>query len=265
MGLLNKLLELKRFDALHFVVDDSERMLGESDAQNEYGEFVSRWEETRMRLIEMLEILAHIPSPPVMISFLNRPMQLSMDHEHGANPKKFHDFCVMQINMVWEDRPSRTTPYLERMKQVFQNARGKHVSWYFFGDGVPDGGEETKRKIEQLIVSRPKPKDNPITFLSCTTVDEDVAWMKDLEEAAPYCSEYDDYQSEKREVLSDQGMGLPFTRGFYLIGSLVAAMNPEDLDAMDESVPFTKYALDNLLGSESEEEDYKHYYWSKLL
>ncbi len=48
--------------------------------------------------------------------------------------------------------------------------------------------------------------------------------------------------------------------GFYLIGSLVAAINPEDLDAMDESVPFTKYTLDNILGIQTSIQDYKHYW-----
>jgi hypothetical protein len=37
-------------------------------------------------------------------------------------------------------------------------------------------------------------------------------------------------------------------------------MNPHDLDAMDESVPFTKILLDRLLGIESSEADYKHYF-----
>ena len=37
-------------------------------------------------------------------------------------------------------------------------------------------------------------------------------------------------------------------------------MNPEDLDAMDESVPFTKFTLDNLLGIVHNEASYKHYF-----
>jgi hypothetical protein len=45
-----------------------------------------------------------------------------------------------------------------------------------------------------------------------------------------------------------------------LIGQLVAAFNPYDLDAMDESVPLTKYTLDQLLGVDSSGEDYRHYY-----
>jgi hypothetical protein len=37
-------------------------------------------------------------------------------------------------------------------------------------------------------------------------------------------------------------------------------MNPDDLDAMDESVPFPKATLDNLLGIEHNEESYRHYF-----
>lgn len=84
--------------------------------------------------------------------------------------------------------------------------------------------------------------------------------MKDCEEVAPYCSESDDYGDESREVLGDQGEALPYTRGFWLICQLVAAMNPDDLDAMDESVPFTKQTLDNLLGIRHNEESYRYYF-----
>ena len=63
-----------------------------------------------------------------------------------------------------------------------------------------------------------------------------------------------------QEVLKDQGAAFPYTYGFYLVCSLVGAMNPDDLDAMDESVPFTKPALGNLLGIETDDKSYKHYF-----
>ncbi len=42
--------------------------------------------------------------------------------------------------------------------------------------------------------------------------------------------------------------------------TLVAALNPTDLDALDESVPFTKKTLDNLLGRELSVEEYQRYW-----
>lgn len=77
---------------------------------------------------------------------------------------------------------------------------------------------------------------------------------------APYCSESDDFRDESDEVLKDQGLALPFSKGFHLICQLVAAMNPEDLDAMDESIPFTKFTLDNLLGIFHNNASYQHYF-----
>ena len=77
---------------------------------------------------------------------------------------------------------------------------------------------------------------------------------------APFCSESDDFRDEAREVQKDQGFGLPYSQGFHLICQLVAAMNPEDLDAMDESIPFTKFTLDNLLGVVHNEQTYRHYF-----
>jgi hypothetical protein len=77
--------------------------------------------------------------------------------------------------------------------------------------------------------------------------------MKDLEEKAKFCAEFDDLEDEKREVLRDQGEALPYTLGFHLVAQLVAAMNPNDLDAMDESVPLSKYSLDAILGTVTQE------------
>jgi hypothetical protein len=60
--------------------------------------------------------------------------------------------------------------------------------------------------------------------------------------------------------LGDQGNAFPFTEGFYLVGSLVAAMNPEDLDAMDEAIPFTKTSLGNMLGYVPSPLEYQDYF-----
>merc|ERR1712100_386936 len=153
-----------------------------------------------------------------------------------------------------------TTPALEKIRSSLQGNPSMSIARWFFGDGVPNGGRQAQREITRLLVTRPNPESNPMTFISCTNEDDQVEWMKDAEEVAPYCSESDDFRDEAEEVLRDQGAALPFSQGFHLICQLVAAMNPDDLDAMDESVPFTKQTLDNLLGIEHNEESYRHYF-----
>ena len=82
----------------------------------------------------------------------------------------------------------------------------------------------------------------------------------DAEELVSYCTESDDFKDKGLEVLKDQGVTLLYTKGFHFICTLVAAMNPDDLDAMGKSVPFKKNTLDNLLGIQYPEESYKYYF-----
>jgi hypothetical protein len=81
-----------------------------------------------------------------------------------------------------------------------------------------------------------------------------------VEEVAPYCSELDDFKAEQREVITDQGTAFPFTRGFWLVCQLCAAVYPDDLDAIDESLPFSKYTLDLLLGRTHTTQEYRYYF-----
>lgn len=114
--------------------------------------------------------------------------------------------------------------------------------------------------VANLIKFRRNPAANPVTLLSCSDDDSEVEWMKVIEEEAPFCSELDDYVAEKQEVLADQGPAFPFTKGMWIISMLVGAINPDDLDAMDENLPFTKYTLDNLFGRRHTTDEYKYYF-----
>ena len=96
--------------------------------------------------------------------------------------------------------------------------------------------------------------------MSCTNDDAATEWMKECEEIAPYCAEFDDYLDESREVLRDQGKAFPYSYGLHLVAQIVAAFNPHDLDAMDESVPFAKRTLDDLLGYQTSQQEYKYYF-----
>jgi hypothetical protein len=260
MGLMNKLMMLSEFQSLEFIIDDSGSMQCNSDTINPITKAPNtRWQEAHQRLKEMVEILAYVPFSQIGIEFLNRKDRITLTRK-GQAPKAFLQGAYQKIDAVFAKGPSGTTPALEKLQESFLRGQGASIARYFFGDGLPNGGHLAVKKITNMIKDRADPANNPMTFLSCTNEDEQVEWMKDTEEIAPYCSESDDYDDESREVLSDQGAALPYTRGFWLICQLVAAMNPDDLDAMDESVPFTKSTLDNLLGVQHNEESYRHYF-----
>ena len=260
LGLSNKLLMLSEFSSLEFIVDDSGSMQCLSDTVDKAtGRPNTRWSEAKQRLKDMLEILAYVPFNQIGIEFLNRPDRVSLTRQ-GRDPKTFLADAYQKVEAAFARGPSGTTPALEKIQDSFLRGQGSSIARYFFGDGTPNGGELAKREIINILRNRPNPAENPMTFLSCTNEDAEVEWMKDAEEIAPYCSESDDFADEAAEVMRDQGAALPYTRGFHLICQLVAAMNPEDLDAMDESVPFTKTTLDNLLGIQTNEESYRQYF-----
>merc|ERR1712224_185134 len=221
----------------------------------------TRWEDAQQRLKEMVEILAYVPFQQIGIEFLNRKDRVTLKR-NGMSPTAFLEGAVQQIDAQFARGPSGTTPALEKLKESLLRGQGVSIARYFFGDGKPNGGRHAIEQIIQLCLHRTDPEQNPITFISCTNEDEAVEWMKDAEEVAPYCSESDDFNDEAQEVVRDQGVALPYSKGFHLICQLVAAMNPHDLDAMDESIPFTKFTLDNLLGVVHNEASYKHYFES---
>mmetsp|Transcript_49129 Transcript_49129/g.74223 ORF Transcript_49129/g.74223 Transcript_49129/m.74223 type:complete len:420 (-) Transcript_49129:462-1721(-) len=251
IGLMNKLMGFNEFHVLEFLIDDSGSM--------NIGRPISRWQEAQSRLKEMSEVLAYVPFNQIEIIFLNRSDRVSLQRQ-GRDPKSFMADAYRQIDATFSRPPSGTTPVLEKLQHSILSNQHINIARWFFGDGLPNGGIIAQREITKLLVNRPNPEMNPMTFISCTEDNDQVEWMKDCEEVAPYCSESDDFKEEANEVLRDQGAALPYSQGFHLIGMLVAAMNPEDLDAMDESVPFTKVTLDNLLGVEHNEESYRYYF-----
>lgn len=260
MGLMNKLMMLSEYASLEFIIDDSGSMQMNSDTINPTTRRANtRWEEAHQRLKEMIEILAYVPFNQIGIEFLNRKDRVTLKR-NGQSPQDFLQGAAQQIDAQFARGPSGTTPALEKLQESFLRGQGVSIARYFFGDGLPNGGRRAISEIVRIVKNRQDPSMNPVTFISCTNEDEAVEWMKDCEEVAPFCSESDDYGDESREVLEDQGEALPYTRGFWLICQLVAAMNPDDLDAMDESVPFTKSTLDNLLGIQHNEESYRYYF-----
>jgi hypothetical protein len=261
LGLLRKLMILSEFDVLEFLVDDSGSMGLLSDTKNAHdGQTQTRWQEAASRLKEMMEILSYLPFQQVKIWFLNRPQTLHF-RRTNRDPVTLYQDMVAQIDQVFAEAPYGSTPAFERLQQSFRNYPPQQtIARYFFGDGVPNGGKTAQKNILALLQTRPHPEQHPVTFLSCTSNDEEVLWMKEAEEAAPYCAECDDYEDEMREVLADQGVAFPYTRGFWLICALVSACFPDDLDALDESVPFTKTTLDRLLGIDHTGESYKYYF-----
>lgn len=268
VGLINKLLALEQYH-LNFIIDDSGSMAQSTDSPlsqatkyilerrrgNTSGQ-MTRWEEAEDRVHIMIDMLAFIPTNNISICFLNRNDKITLDHR-GKDPQQFADDAHKQIVNAFNRGPSGGTPIYAKLSQAFAQPPGPTMH-YLFTDGVPS--DKSVRDVQNLVLHRRNPESYPLTFMSCTDQDNETEWMKTIEEEAPYTAELDDFEDEKEEVRHDQGPSFPFSRGFWLLCQLVAAINPDDLDAMDESKPFTKYTLDSLMGRTTTDAEYK-YYW----
>jgi hypothetical protein len=260
-GMLAKLLEVKQFQLMEIIVDDSGSMNAATDALDPMnGQKMSRWWEAKWRISQMIELLAFVPSPPIKIYFLNRNDIISVERGSGEMPSDYIQRAESLLLQAFGRNPTGSTPAREAIQASLNRNIGMKVMRYFLGDGVPNGGAAACKQISDAIMHRPAPQDNPFTFFSCTNQDDQVEWMKTIEEKASYCAEFDDYLDESREVLKDQGKAFPYSFGLHLVAQIVAAFNPHDLDAMDESLPFTKQVLDNLLGYQSSPEEYLYYF-----
>lgn len=274
IGLVNKLLALTEYK-LNFVIDDSGSMGLNSDVpiaqasayikqkadphgtrSHSFNNKMTRWEEAEDRLHILFDILAYLPISEIVLSFLNRSQKIVFKHE-GLTPEQFANNAHTQLAQIFHSKPTGGTPLYKRMCESLQHAQSS-VSHYIFTDGQPS--DATVAQLSQLVLNRLNPQMSPITFMSCTDDDDEAAWMKDIESKAPYTAELDDFESEKKEVLKSQGPVLPFSRGVWLICQLVAVLNPHDLDALDEPVPFSKQTLDNLMGFRLSPEEYQRYF-----
>ena len=225
----------------------------------------TRWEEAEDRLHLVLDVLECIQVRGLRISFLNNPAFAELTGPDGAHER------VRELFMA---RPAGGTPLLEKWKadyvrehewwrRVGLTAPGRGTIHIFLTDGAPS--TSSSAAVVDMVRHRPDWARHPTTFLSCTNNPEETEWMKELDEVKGprgehgYIAELDDFQEEKAEVLRKQGPFLPFTYGVYLICMLVACINPDDLDNMDESSPFAKEKIESIMGRPLSAKEYDLY------
>jgi hypothetical protein len=272
-GLINKLLMLTEYK-LDFIIDDSGSMINnytDVDAleaseptrtaiKNRLGripspgEKMNRIEEAEDRLHILIDILAYIPIDHIQIRFLNSPTVLVLDRRNKT-PEQYQAYAHQAIRTQFSMLNFKGTPVSNALKIGFDYP-GKW-SHYLFNDGEPNEGGKA---IAYQIKNRNNPQLHPLTLISCTNNDKDTEWMKHVDADASFVAEVDDYYDERDEVVKNQGAGFPYSRGVWFLCNLTAAINPFDLDCLDEDLPFTKFALENILGRKLNPNEYQYYF-----
>lgn len=268
IGLMYKMMALSNYH-LDFIIDDSGSMQGDSDVklkeatpylQSRFGDSrrkpMTRWQEAEDRLHILIDLLQYIPVKSIMIHFMNNRQVINLV-QIGKNPNQFAAEAHKIVADAFSNFSGGGTPIYRCLKDAFDRA-ADNTMHYLFTDGEPS--DSSTDNVARLVKHRKRPELHPLTFVSCTNNDEDVAWIKKVEGKAKFTAEVDDFKSERKEVSKRQGPAFPYSRGFWLISHLVAAINPYDLDALDEKYPLTKKTMNELMGRMLTPEEYRYYF-----
>ena len=261
IGLAQKLIALQGY-AINIKIDDSGSM--GSMCNNGY----TRWVNLQQRLIQLMKLLQVVPTRDVTMSFLDRRDVLLIPRQ-GRTPDQFFQYAQQVINQAFYRPPGGGTPIYANVVQMLQSTRGP-TAHYLFTDGIPSdsrySAEQEIRLTQDILLGRPNPMQNPFTLACCSDNPVDTLWLHEIEEEAcrpgrvGYIAALQNFRSEQLEVLNDQGPEFPYSQAMWLLCNLTAAMNPNDLDALDQHAPLTKPTLDNIIGHITTPTEYESYF-----
>ncbi len=206
----------------------------------------------------------------IMKSHENEPhaiivLTASLPDDANAETLNFESLLTRKLAI----KPSGVTPLYHIMEGIINKSTPDNQHAIFvFTDGQPDGynkeqlADEKINPFFNLLTNKRKGKEHacPVSFNSCTNNDAYAEWMKILEKAAPYCSECDDFNSKADEIKQAQGKGFPFTRGIWMLLQILGAISPNDLDLIDEALPFSRFSLESISGTKWSIEQYNAYW-----
>lgn len=261
IGLSAKLIRLQGY-IINMKLDDSGSMT--TMCNNGY----TRWWNLHQRLMDLMTLLSVVPTRQVQLSFLNR-RELYTINRQGVTPDQFLQQARSVLDQAFRAAPQGNTPIYQSVVDMLRNRNGL-TAHYLFTDGVPSTNGYTKedeiRYTQDVLLNRANPAQTPFTIGCCSDNPTDTMWIHEIEEEAcrpgrsGYVAALQNFEAEQIEVLNDQGPVFPYSRAIWLLCNLVAAMNPNDLDALDQHAPLSKPTLDSILGHITTASEYEAYF-----
>ena len=137
-----------------------------------------------------------------------------------------------QIKHLFGEKPDGYTPLLTRVRDVINDhTEPEELLLIIATDGVPSDGKP--EQLRQLLLSV---SDRVYTSIVACTNDENVMDMlNDMDNSVPRLDVTDDYQTERTQIRAVQGTKFPFSRGDWVVKTLLGPMNTY-YDQLDEPV-----------------------------
>lgn len=252
----------------------------------ENNETMSRYEEAEHKIHVAIDDMKNIPTGEWRFVFFNNGSSLDFTiNREGKTPEQFATEAHTKVSQAFAHPPTQATPLRRTIEKAFDahkalaakeliadpEAQTKtHITILTDGDPSPDrqyrdnadflrATDEAIERVIEVIKLRPEPMNTPIHVWICG---EEVKWTDRLDGDCKNVAVIDDYRSELLQVREKQGIRFPYTPGLHNACASLAADddNKNDLDMVDENVPFTKMQLDNLLGYVMTLETYRDYW-----
>lgn len=235
-----------------------------SEVRFKRNERMTRWEEAQNRIHMIIDTLALFPDTTIHLQFLNDRDTIVLKRAPQEEPEAFRVSAHNTVLAKFEHfSPNGGTPLVPKLKQAF--AHPGTVNIIVFNDGVPNNEYSNGKMVPgrtaaaASIRDRSQPHNHSLILVPCTSKPADVEWMNDAD-GVPAVAIVDDYLTEKNQVLSSHGPGISYQLGDWIVCSIAAASNPNDLDATDENLPYTKKTYESYIGRVVTPLEYMQYF-----
>jgi len=210
-----------------FLCDDSGSM--NSAVDNKYlggsgGGVVTRWDELKHVVAEVLDISLLFDPIGMDVHFLNRPQLLNVRN-------------IASIMYSFGNPPSGGTPLVAKLKYISQTYQ--NTTQYKFSklliiatDGQPTDDDSIFSGFKQTIRELVEQGFN-IAFLICTDREDQVEYINYVDRLYQQVDVTDDYLTEKKQIQRAQGRHFKFSYGDYIVKLLAGSIDPV-LDGLDE-------------------------------
>lgn len=183
----------------------------------------TRWDEAKYFAKNFINLTCSITKRPVDVWFLNREACLGIQG-------------FSQIEPVFYP-PKGFTPLKNLIENIIKYYKNEELplNINIITDGLPTNihGNPDRNNFIKVLDNFLKTSTSTVTISACTDDSRVMNFLDYLDRKLPRTNVVDDYENEKKQILSIQGYDFSFNYQDYICCCLIGALDPE-IDNLDE-------------------------------